>query len=442
MNEPLVSVPPLCLQSLHSRLLLSHLPILPSHSTADCSSHTYLSSPLSTVTPQHTAPLTLTYPLLCLQSLHSRLLLSHLPILPSVSSHSTADCSSHTYLSSPLSPVTPQHTAPLTLTYPPLCLQSLHSRLLLSHLPIPPSVSSHSTAYCSSHTYLSSPLSPVTPQQTAPLTLTYPPLCLQSLHSRLLLSHLPILPSVSGHSTADCSSHTYLSSPLSPVTPQHTAPLTLTYPPSVSSHSTAYCSSHTYLSSPVTPQQTAPLTLTYPPLCLQSLHSILLLSHLPILPSVSSHSTADCSSHTYLSSPLSPVTPQQTAPLTLTYPPLCLQSLHSRLLLSHLPILPSVSSHSTADCSSHTYLSPPLSPVTPQHTAPLTLTYPPLCLQSLHSRLLLSHLPIEASLESIKAELSVGSGIDMDDDFMKIVHLRQNLEKVNECSAMWKVGIA
>ena len=51
--------------------------------------------------------------------------------------------------------------------------------------------------------------------------------------------------------------------------------------------------------------------------------------------------------------------------------------------------------------------------------------------QSYHSKLLLSHLPVEASLESIRAELAAGSGIDMDDNFLKIVHLRQNLEKVS-----------
>ena len=60
------------------------------------------------------------------------------------------------------------------------------------------------------------------------------------------------------------------------------------------------------------------------------------------------------------------------------------------------------------------------------------LSLPPhLNLQSYHSKLLLSHLPVEASLESIRAELAAGSGIDMDDNFLKIVHLRQNLEKVS-----------
>lgn len=68
----------------------------------------------------------------------------------------------------------------------------------------------------------------------------------------------------------------------------------------------------------------------------------------------------------------------------------------------------------------------------PLKQSTLVYNYWKLKRKSQHNRPLLSHLPIETSLESIKAELAAGGikyGEDVDENFLKVVHLRHNLEK-------------
>ena len=52
--------------------------------------------------------------------------------------------------------------------------------------------------------------------------------------------------------------------------------------------------------------------------------------------------------------------------------------------------------------------------------------------QSLHNRPLLSHLPIETVSVGLKAELALGRqyGLEGDPNFLRIIYIRQNLEKV------------
>ena len=60
------------------------------------------------------------------------------------------------------------------------------------------------------------------------------------------------------------------------------------------------------------------------------------------------------------------------------------------------------------------------------------LSLPLLPLQSFHSRPLLSHLPIETVSAGLKAELALSRqfGLEGDPNFIKIIYIRQNLEKV------------